>query len=466
MSKTDLSKLKTGVDGLYDALASMSVAPVIEPRSLTGDALQGGLYKNFQSTGIRDIANKQTLQVEDDGIHVTSLHTSNIVGNITFPGAVRIKGPLLWDDRELKADILAAAAEQASAVIPKLDYKSIPERGLSGNHLNGGLYTNFKSLGIKDNAAKVALVVTDSGIEADKVTARVIKTDNLLLDNASVHGDLTITGTFKAKKMHVEEITSDTRFERSEPLQFHPNKGSTYNNGLLWVTDGPTKQFVLHPNPDHFYSSEHINLHRDKEFLIGGIPMLTKKALGESITHSKLKHVGRLQNLAIDGNFEIDQYVFYSAVSNRLGFGVEEPNGTIGIAGIDNDFIIDIEDSSSKVGNYSSTPLNIITDNIARIQISATGNRIVIGSSVETKTNIQGKLGINVNSPDADIVTAGPVKFEGKKFSVGDKIPSMGTWNKGDIVWNQDPAPTKYVGWVCTRSGNPGEWKAFGQIYK
>jgi len=462
----DLSKLKTGVDGLYDALASMSSTPVIEPRSLTGNALEGGLYKKFQSTGIHDTANSQVLTVEDDGIHTSTLHTSNIVGNVTFPGAVRIKGPLLWDNSGLKADILKEAAEHAATITPKIDHTSIPQRGLSGNHLNGGLYTNFKSLGIRDDAKKIALVVTEQGIETDKVTARVVKTDNLLLDNASIHGDLTITGTFKAKRMHIEEVTTDSRQERSEPLQFLPKGENNYNNGLLWVVDGPTKQFVLHPNPDQFYSSEHVNLHKDKEYFIGGLPIINREKLGDSISHSKLKHVGRLQNLAVDGNFEIDQFVFYSAVSNRLGFGVEEPNGTIGIAGIDNDFIIDIEDTSSKVGNYSSTPLNIITDNVARIQISATGNRIVIGSSVETKTNIQGKLGINVNSPDADIVTAGPVKFEGKKFSVGDSSPSMGTWNKGDIVWNQNPALTGYIGWVCIRSGNPGEWKTFGQIHQ
>ena len=38
------------------------------------------------------------------------------------------------------------------------------------------------------------------------------------------------------------------------------------------------------------------------------------------------------------------------------------------------------------------------------------------------------------------------------------------TYNIGDIVWNQSPTPSGFVGWICMRAGTPGEWKAFGQI--
>jgi hypothetical protein len=42
--------------------------------------------------------------------------------------------------------------------------------------------------------------------------------------------------------------------------------------------------------------------------------------------------------------------------------------------------------------------------------------------------------------------------------------PSTGIWRKGDIVWNNDPASAESIGWVCTVSGTPGTWKAFGTI--
>jgi hypothetical protein len=31
-------------------------------------------------------------------------------------------------------------------------------------------------------------------------------------------------------------------------------------------------------------------------------------------------------------------------------------------------------------------------------------------------------------------------------------------------VWNNNPQPTGYVGWVCTREGTPGDWSGFGLI--
>jgi pectate lyase-like protein len=42
--------------------------------------------------------------------------------------------------------------------------------------------------------------------------------------------------------------------------------------------------------------------------------------------------------------------------------------------------------------------------------------------------------------------------------------PTSGAWKRGDLVYNLDPMPGGSVGWVCTASGSPGTWKAFGAI--
>ena len=46
----------------------------------------------------------------------------------------------------------------------------------------------------------------------------------------------------------------------------------------------------------------------------------------------------------------------------------------------------------------------------------------------------------------------------------GTNVPSAGTFQQGDIIYNTKTVPTGYVGWVCVRAGSPGEWKTFGQI--
>ena len=65
---------------------------------------------------------------------------------------------------------------------------------------------------------------------------------------------------------------------------------------------------------------------------------------------------------------------------------------------------------------------------------------------------------------DVSITTAGPVRFENKKFEVGGSEPESGNYVIGDVVWNDTPTPNGYMGWVCTKSGTPGTWKAFGKI--
>ena len=473
-SNPSLDQIKQGMENLYSAIENLPSAADIPENSLSGNQINGGTYTEFHSTGIIDLAKNLILQVKDDGVHVKNLHTKNIVGDVTFPGNVTINGSLLVDMSNVEESILAKVDHKLVNTIAKVDHTSIPLGGLSGNHIRGGKISGFESTGIKDNSTRhTKLLIADEGVSADVIKADRINVNKITsssLDIASpvtVRGELRVDGEIHAEKVHVKEYTADTRLERTEPLQFHADEGSSiYNKGLLWVGEGPTRQLVLMPGPDRLYSSENIDIKKERVFSIGGIEVLSQDRLGDSVSTSKLTKVGTLKNLKTQGSLSIDQYIYYSEYSNRLGFGVEEPNGTIGIASLDNDFIIDVEDRTSKLGNYSSTPLNIITDNVPRIHISATGNRIVIGSSVETNTVVQGKLGINVNSPDCDIVTAGAVKFEGKKFSVGTEAPKNGVWNEGDIVWNQRPRPTSWIGWVCVRNGSPGEWKPFGQIGK
>jgi|GEM_PF-2069615 len=45
----------------------------------------------------------------------------------------------------------------------------------------------------------------------------------------------------------------------------------------------------------------------------------------------------------------------------------------------------------------------------------------------------------------------------GKNFAVGDAPPKSGSWRAGDVVFASN-YPSHW-GWVCTKSGSPGEWK-------
>ena len=106
---------------------------------------------------------------------------------------------------------------------------------------------------------------------------------------------------------------------------------------------------------------------------------------------------------------------------------------------------------------------NVVGQADPKLVVDAKGVLRVQG---DTSTIIKGNLGIGVSNipDDLSLETERPVKFQGKKFEVGNKIPTIGLYNKGDIVWDDDPKPNGILGWICIRTGTPGEWRTFGNI--
>lgn len=355
-------------------------------------------------------------------------------------------------------DILKNLGDAIDGIAKQQAQKTkIFDRELTGDKINGGMITNFSSVGIKDTATKAVLRVADDGARVD-----VLYT-NTIPNPLTVKGNLTVEGEIHAHKLHVNEISADIRYERSSPLEFKDEGGSiAYGKGLIWSGGDYTKQFVLQPKPDRFFSSESIDLFKDRHYSISGLPVLTQTELGTSVVKSNLKKLGTLDELRVAGNVVVDEYLFWDADNQRLGLGTDAPNGAISIMSWDHEFVIDpTEDKKFKVGTWTTTALEIITDDTTRIEVAHNG---VV--TFNEKVVLKNKLGVGVKNftEDADITTAGPVRFQDKKFEVGTEAPTSGTYKKGDIVWDLDPKVGGFVGWVCIREGAPGVWKPFGQI--
>lgn len=349
---------------------------------------------------------------------------------------------------------LAETITALSQIDRSPDMSQIGNAGISGDKIHGGTITKFASVGIRDDSTRLSVVVDDNGILTDYIDVET------LVGNTNVDGDLIVNGEIRAKRLHVEEISSDVRNERSTSLEFTEDNTGIYNKGLIWSYSGGTQQFVLRNNPDRIWSSLSLDIPASESYHIGGQPVLSATALSSNVTESKLRSVGTLNRLFVSGDVNIDQFLFWNSDSSRLGLGTEAPNAQFSVAGWDQEFIVDVDERATKLGNYTTHDLQLVTDDTARITLGATG-----GVTVEQKLTVNGKLGVGVkNVTDVDFAVAGPVRFENKKFEVGTAIPKEGSYRKGDIVWNADPRPTGYVGWICTRDGTPGEWKTFGQI--
>ena len=344
---------------------------------------------------------------------------------------------------------------------------SLPDRSISGDKIYAGKIAKFQSIGIKDDATQLIVQVDDDGITTDNIDVENIVGETTVTgrlhmrQGAQVHGNIFVDGEMTVTKLHVNELISDVRQERNSPLTFTPDdNGSINGKGLLFIGDGHTRQFVYQGSK--FFSTETIDLHKDSSFAIGGTSVLSQDTLGTNVLSSSLRKVGTLRDLKTTGSLDVDQFIFWDTNTMRLGIGTDTGNALVSIVDGDSEFIIQPDTNSVTIGSYTTTDLNIVTDNTTRLSISESG-KITIGSNIESKTVVQGKLGVNI-TPDCDVTIAGPVRFEGKKFEVGNDIPTTGSYRKGDIVWSDNPKPTGYVGWICVREGTPGSWKPFGQI--
>lgn len=321
---------------------------------------------------------------------------------------------------------------------------TMPTNSISGNAVHGGKVTLFRSTGITDQASKLVLLVRDDGITVDAV-----HTDSIV-GNPVVTGDLTVTGTLHVNEFSVDTLSSTTRYSTGLELDVIGNDpvGITWRNG-----DDKSKVFTWWK--DRFYSSDTIEVHRNAGFRIDNVDVLTANTLGPTIQKSSLTEVGVLNNLRTIGDLNIDEFIIWDSGLMRFAIGSELPNAQFSVSSNEAEFIIDPDFDVVKVGTYTTSPLEIITDNKTRISITDRG-------TVSFKTPV----GIGTDYPGADVQleVAGAVRIKTTKVNVSDRKPIQGTHNQGDVVYNTKPQVGSFAGWICVEAGTPGTWKPFGRI--
>ena len=280
------------------------------------------------------------------------------------------------------------------------------------------------------------------------------------------NGLITLGNAIDNLSVHAED--SGQIVNSAKTINFQgKDHNSIYGKGLQWSGMGNTKMLNFQGDPDRLWSSNTIALHHEAHYSIDRTPVLTSEELGPTIRKSNLREVGILNGLAVNGNVNFDQFVFFDSGMSRLGIGAEAMNGQLSVASNYEEFIVQPNEDHTNIGNWTTHELRIQTDSTDRITVRANGD-IVIGNKggTDNTVNIHGKLGVGVSNlrGDASLEVSGALRFKGRIFDVGSEEPTQGTYSQGDVIWNINPTPGNVMGWVCTKTGTPGEWKTFGNI--
>lgn len=281
--------------------------------------------------------------------------------------------------------------------------------------------------------------------------------------------DQTLTDLSRVLKDLVDAAHQPVAQEITQFLEFRARKGEgNLGKGIIFSGEGVTKQLVLGGSPSRLFSSENLDLDKDKHFSIGNTVVLSSKELGPTVTKSNLQSVGRLRGLIVDGSVNINQYLIYNGTSDRLGLGTDAPNAAFSVAENDIEVMLGTTELlHGMVGTFASTNFDIVTDNTTRISVKANGN-VDIGNLNRNpiQVKINGKLSVGVENPDpaVDLHVAGAVRFGGHIQTYAGTTPQEGTYAVGDIVWNTGARVGSGVGWICLRAGSPGAWYPFGEI--
>lgn len=290
----------------------------------------------------------------------------------------------------------------------------------------------------------------DLDIITDNTTRVSIKNNGKVVfgNEATKTADVTIHGT-----LTVETIISDTRIDRFSPLEFKATRDSSiYGKGLMWTGTGAPRQLIMMANPDRLWSSESIDLSVDQSYYINNQPVLSHNRLGNLVTGSNLTSVGVLEELEVQGEVKFNGDVRALSGTTQLKTAVFS------------DGINWLNISSSRVNSSGNISINVLEDEV----FYADQNEIAIGNKDNTRRAVKVygpvSIGISTPDPDVDLTVKGDVRIADKKFTSGTSAPNSGTFSKGDICWNQNPASDNYIGWVCVQEGAPGVWLPFGAI--
>jgi len=174
------------------------------------------------------------------------------------------------------------------------------------------------------------------------------------------------------------KITVDT----VEPTRAVSFTGGSFaeveGKGLKWVGGAKSKSLAL--KQSKLWTDMSVNLAEEQSYEINNTPVISFGELGPTVTKSNLKQVGTLRSLNVAGTATLGEFAVFSSELNRLGINTEQPSAAIGIRENGVEIVVgSVKLNTAVIGTITNDHLEIVTDDTARITISANGDVQVHG---------------------------------------------------------------------------------------
>lgn len=270
----------------------------------------------------------------------------------------------------------------------------------SGNNIMGGTIREFSSTGIDDRATDIAVTILDE--------ATVIE-NNLLTKDLTVQGNVAINGTLDRASGFYQELVD------------------TISHNTLSKLDKTVFDRFSHT----IFNAIQNNGIDVGKITIDGNEILNKDTLGGFITKSRLREVGMLTELQVQGETFLSESLYTG--KGRVGVNTIEPGAALSVW--DQEVEVSVSKKSAETA-FVGTPRS---------------QTVILGSN--NKNNITLNTDGSTNISDLRI-------GQTMRFSEGDKAPNY-TSTKGHVVWNSNPSIGGPLGWICL--GGPN-WANFGII--
>ena len=245
----------------------------------------------------------------------------------------------------------------------------------------------------------------------------IVQVVNSVLENSagafSHSGDYAISGTLTADTIVVKNIiTEDGAI--SDIGNWVVNTEEELNGqGFSWAW-GTGSALLQYRTGNKLWSNASFDLQSDQSYKIDDVPVLTASGLGDSVVHSKLRSIGTLNSLKVNGDVTLGDFFFVNSTFNKIGIGTDEPSAAITI--LDNNVEISIGSPDydvAHIGTSSNHNVSIIADGRPRITATAAGE-VIIGnaSSRDGLLRVNGSIYVDNLIADTRVERTSPLEFK------------------------------------------------------